>query len=109
METMTFRFRVAVAGAVLSAVTLGTACKKQDHQRAAPSDEAATGNQSSRPAESAAGSVTQPTPATDSVAGGQSAKLATNHNGRIPILEYHVIGGEKNELYKRTVASFKAD
>ena len=29
--------------------------------------------------------------------------------GKIPVLEYHVIGGEKNALYTRTVASFKAD
>src|SRR5881394_3475903 len=32
-----------------------------------------------------------------------------NHMGKIPVLEYHVIGGDKNELYTRTVASFKAD
>jgi len=37
------------------------------------------------------------------------AKLPTNHLGRIPVLEYHVIGGDKNSLYTRTVASFKAD
>jgi hypothetical protein len=36
-------------------------------------------------------------------------KLPANHNGRIPVLEYHVIGGEKNSLYTRTVASFRAD
>jgi hypothetical protein len=36
-------------------------------------------------------------------------KLPTNHNGRIPVLEYHVLGGEKNALYTRTIASFKAD
>src|SRR5882672_12207391 len=31
--------------------------------------------------------------------------LAANHNGRIPVLEYHVIGGDKNSLYTRTAAS----
>ncbi len=36
-------------------------------------------------------------------------KLPANHMGRIPVLEYHVLGGEKNALYTRTVASFKAD
>jgi peptidoglycan/xylan/chitin deacetylase (PgdA/CDA1 family) len=36
-------------------------------------------------------------------------KLATNHLGRIPILEYHVIGGPKNGLYTRTVESFRKD
>jgi hypothetical protein len=35
--------------------------------------------------------------------------LPANHNGKIPVLEYHVIGGEKNGMYSRTVASFKAD
>jgi hypothetical protein len=35
--------------------------------------------------------------------------LPANHSGRIPVLEYHVIGGEKNALYTRTAASFKAD
>jgi len=35
--------------------------------------------------------------------------LTANQTGRIPVLEYHVIGGEKNGLYSRTVASFKAD
>jgi hypothetical protein len=35
--------------------------------------------------------------------------LPANHMGRIPVLEYHVIGGQKNALYTRTVASFKAD
>lgn len=35
--------------------------------------------------------------------------LATNKLGRIPVLEYHVIGGESNSLYTRTTASFRAD
>jgi hypothetical protein len=34
---------------------------------------------------------------------------APNPQGRIPVLEYHVIGGDKNTLYTRTVASYKAD
>jgi len=38
-----------------------------------------------------------------------TAKLPANHAGRIPVLEYHVIEGTKNELYTRTVESFKAD
>jgi hypothetical protein len=40
---------------------------------------------------------------------GARDQLPPNHNGRIPILEYHVIGGEKNGLYTRTAASFRAD
>ena len=38
-----------------------------------------------------------------------TSRRPANHMGRIPVLEYHVIGGEKNALYTRTVASFKAD
>jgi hypothetical protein len=32
-----------------------------------------------------------------------------NELGRIPVLEYHIIGGEKNALYTRTAASYRAD
>jgi hypothetical protein len=39
----------------------------------------------------------------------RGARLATNHLGRIPILEYHVIGGTKNALYTRTPESFRKD
>jgi hypothetical protein len=53
--------------------------------------------------------------ATDS-AGGSVANqpeahgnLPANHAGRIPVLEYHVIGGPKNAQYTRTAESFKAD
>jgi hypothetical protein len=34
---------------------------------------------------------------------------APNLQGRIPVLEYHVIGGDKNTLYTRTVASYRND
>ena len=34
---------------------------------------------------------------------------APNPQGRIPVLEYHVIGGDKNTLYTRTAASYQAD
>ena len=36
-------------------------------------------------------------------------KLDPNHLGRIPILEYHVIGGSQNKLYTRTAESFRKD
>ena len=36
-------------------------------------------------------------------------RLPSNHAGRIPVLEYHVIGGDKNALYTRTRESFRAD
>ncbi|HEY7193236.1 MAG TPA: hypothetical protein VH439_05800, partial [Gemmatimonadales bacterium] len=35
--------------------------------------------------------------------------LPRNAAGKIPVLEYHIIGGDKNSLYTRTVASFRAD
>jgi hypothetical protein len=38
-----------------------------------------------------------------------SASAPTNLQGRIPVLEYHVIGGDKNTLYTRTAASYRAD
>lgn len=38
-----------------------------------------------------------------------SATRAANKLGRIPVLEYHVIGGEKNALYTRTRESFRSD
>jgi hypothetical protein len=41
--------------------------------------------------------------------GSAGGALAPNPQGRIPVLEYHVIGGDKNTLYTRTVASYKAD
>jgi len=38
-----------------------------------------------------------------------ASSAAANLQGRIPVLEYHVIGGEKNTLYTRTAASYRAD
>lgn len=35
--------------------------------------------------------------------------LPENQLGRIPVLEYHVIDGDKNSLYTRTAASYRAD
>ena len=62
----------------------------------------ARGAQANR-SDSAAGALASTAGPMDSV------KLPANHGGRIPVLEYHVIGGTKNELYTRTVDSFKAD
>jgi hypothetical protein len=38
-----------------------------------------------------------------------AAAQPPNPQGRIPVLEYHVIGGDKNSLYTRTAASYKSD
>ena len=46
---------------------------------------------------------------TGDIAKREGARLAANHLGRIPILEYHVIRGTKNSLYTRTPESFRKD
>ena len=62
-----------------------------------------------------AGSPKQSDGVTHESAGGNVAVAAAvpsavpNLLGRIPVLEYHVIAGEKNSLYTRTAASFRAD
>ena len=38
-----------------------------------------------------------------------AGEVAPNAQGRIPVLEYHVIDGDKNTLYTRTAASYRAD
>lgn len=64
-------------------------------------------------AEAAGGAGSSPASGTTASSAGDIARPAVrldpNHLGRIPILEYHVIGGTKNELYTRTVASFRKD
>jgi peptidoglycan/xylan/chitin deacetylase (PgdA/CDA1 family) len=40
---------------------------------------------------------------------GAGGGATANLQGRIPVLEYHVIGGDKNTLYTRTVASYRND
>ena len=54
------------------------------------------------------GSVTSASSAGD-IAKPTAARLPSNHLGRIPILEYHVIGGTKNAEYTRTAESFRKD
>ena len=92
-----FRRLIPGVSAALAAATI-TACAKGDARTAsAPvKDTAASSAQAT-----AAGEVA----ADPSQGGGRKPNLT----GRIPVLEYHVIGGDKNALYTRTVASFKAD
>jgi peptidoglycan/xylan/chitin deacetylase (PgdA/CDA1 family) len=92
METMTFRLALSVT---LVALAAGCGAKATRSTNASDSSSAST----KRTADSAAGAIG------DTMAG----KLPPNHTGRIPVLEYHVIGGDKNALYTRTAASFKAD
>ncbi|MDQ6636088.1 MAG: polysaccharide deacetylase family protein [Gemmatimonadota bacterium] len=57
--------------------------------------------------DSAAGSVAAAPEAPG--AGAATAAPAPNPQGRIPVLEYHVIGGDKNSLYTRTAVSYRND
>ena len=56
-----------------------------------------------------AGPTTSASDSASSVATTTPGTLPANHLGRIPVVEYHVIGGTQNKLYTRTVESFKAD
>jgi hypothetical protein len=89
---MTFRWKYSVM-----LVALLSACGKSKGEAASTASQAAGGE------------VTTNAPARHLVVAGDTAKRPANHMGRIPVLEYHVIGGDKNALYRRTVASFQAD
>lgn len=52
------------------------------------------------------GDLRQPSSADDM---GSDSLRPPNHMGRIPVLEYHVVGSAKNTLYTRTTESFRAD
>jgi hypothetical protein len=96
METMTFRAMLSVTLVALSALAAACGSKAGGTPKTAESASGAIASEGAGQKTSSAG---------DTMAG----KLPANHMGRIPVLEYHVIGGEKNALYTRTVASFKAD
>ena len=66
--------------------------------------------------DSAGGTVSATASPVEAAAAGSGATSAPsagggteNLQGRIPVLEYHVIGGDKNTLYTRTAASYRAD
>jgi hypothetical protein len=95
---MTFRLPksvITVAIVAGAALMTATACSKSGK------GPTAAANSSRTTADSSAGAI-----ATGS---SDTLKLPPNHTGRIPVLEYHVIGGEKISMYTRTIASFKAD
>jgi hypothetical protein len=92
---MSFRHITGIAMALAAAACSGSRSK------AAPAG-STTAARAAAATDSAGGAVTAPA---DTAHG----TLPQNHMGRIPVLEYHVIGGAKNELYTRTAASFKAD
>jgi len=80
------------------------ACSRGADHTATTTDSAGGNVTRTASASSAAGSTS-----TAGYAGNERGTLDQNLTGRIPVLEYHVIGGDKNELYTRTAASYKAD
>jgi len=47
--------------------------------------------------------------AAPTAAGGPGGGATPNQLGKVPVIEYHVIGGNKNTLYTRTAASYRDD
>jgi hypothetical protein len=93
---------------VLVALLLAAACSAGDssRDRGAATVTTTPGHASNGSADVAAARASDPGEVTSPQTGGGAAP---NPTGRIPVLEYHVIGGEKNSLYTRTVASYRAD
>ena len=93
---------------VVLALLIAAACSKGDASAAKAADSGVTRDtaRGSVPAAAAAGSGATPTTEAGAPASGSAP---ANPQGRIPVLEYHVIGGDKNTLYTRTAASYKAD
>ena len=91
---------------LLAVLALVAACSSgADKQRTASVRDSVGGNVSATADSAHAGTATAGASSTSSERG----TLAQSLNGRIPGLEYHVIGGDKNSLYSRTAASYKAD
>jgi hypothetical protein len=100
---MTFRSASSVTLVALAALV--SACGGSSSAKSSADSSAGAGaTASTRTADSAGGAV-----ANSTAPGDTAGRLPANHMGRIPVLEYHVIGGTQNALYTRTVASFKAD
>ena len=98
---MTFRARTCVT--LIAIVGVLAACGGSGSPKAV----AATGAPGNG-ADSASGAIAT-SGAGSATADTTHGALPPNHNGRIPVLEYHVIGGAQNALYTRTAASFRAD
>ncbi len=93
-------------------VVLAVACSKGETQAPqaaqATADSAGGGIAATTPPAASAAPAGSPGGATASGASSVNAS-APNLQGRIPVLEYHVIGGDKNTLYTRTAASYRSD
>src|SRR5690242_8489522 len=86
-------------------LALAAACSSgADHRSAATTRDSAGGNVTASTDSARAGGESSTASATT-----ERGTLDQNLQGRIPVLEYHVIGGDKNALYSRTAASYRAD
>ena len=92
------------------------ACSKGDASAAKPANSGTTHDSAGgavavgNPALPAAGpSGNSASAGSGPLGAGSGGSAPANPQGRIPVLEYHVIGGEKNTLYTRTAASYRAD
>lgn len=99
---------------LLFLVLLAAACSSGDSspRRSAGTDSAGgTVADSRAPNTSGDGTATgtAATSAQTATNAGAVGAAAPNLQGRIPVLEYHVIGGDKNALYTRTAASYRND
>ena len=87
------------------------ACSKGDapaRQPAATGD-SASGAVAEAPNSPGAGASSDAPAAAAQATAASAGGGAANPTGRIPVLEYHVIGGQKNTLYTRTAASYRND
>jgi hypothetical protein len=101
---MTFRTTISV-----TLVAITAACSGKTAVKADSANGALTASAARTTADSTAGATPAASDAGNASADTTRGTLPANHNGKIPVLEYHVIGGEKNGLYTRTAASFRAD
>ena len=87
------------------------ACSKGDAPARQPTvtGDSASGAVSEAPNSPGAGASSGAPAAAAPTAAVSTGGGAANPTGRIPVLEYHVIGGEKNTLYTRTAASYRND
>src|SRR5437660_425414 len=103
---MTFRDLVSATAVVLAAACSGSSSSKAN--AASDSGAQAQAKTANGGVDSSGGAV-----ASNGSNGGTTEKakdpLPSNHLGKIPVLEYHVIKEGPNALYTRNIESFKQD
>jgi hypothetical protein len=100
----------------LACLTLASGCGVRGERTSDLSANPAAAATTSGARDSASGAIAPASAArvADASSGGDAhvagaARRDPNHTGRIPVLEYHIIGGTKNAAYTRTIESFRAD